>query len=173
MKDVYPTESKITTTNVSTMETTISKLSTLSITGRVSELGQHLQILQTAHPHSDPTTDEITFFQWHVTIQQMHPEKPLTLVRGGCQLAHQNSQDHRCKGHQEKCQPAYKTQTQQHENIGTCNLYSKHHQICHTSQQTNTSMQSWKWLRGHTMISPYFSAWPVPLDTPLHSHHFS
>ena len=108
VQDVYPTESKITTTTkFSTMETTSSKLSTLSITGRISELGQYLYILQTTHLHSNLTTEERTFFQWHVTLQQIHQEKPLTLLRGCPQLAHWNSHDQRCKGHQAKSQPAY------------------------------------------------------------------
>ena len=107
MEDIYPTERKITTTTkFSTMETTSSKLSTLSITGRISKFGQHLYILQTTDPHSDPTTEERTFFQWHVTFQQMCKEKPLTLLKGYPQLAHWNSHDQRCKGHQEKSQPA-------------------------------------------------------------------
>ena len=42
MEDVYTTEGKITaTTKFSTTETTGSKLSTLSITSRISQLGQH------------------------------------------------------------------------------------------------------------------------------------
>ena len=89
MVDVYPTESKITATaKFSTMETTSSKLSTLNITGRISKLGQHLYISQTAHPHSNPTIEERTFSQWYVTFQQMHQEKHLTLLRGCPQLAH-------------------------------------------------------------------------------------
>ena len=108
MEDGYPVESKITTTaKFSTMETTSSKLSTLSIMGRICKLGQHLWILQTAHPHSDATTEERTFLQWHVIFQQMHKENPLTLFRGHPKLDHQNSHDQRCKGHQEKSQPAY------------------------------------------------------------------
>ena len=64
MEDVYPTEGKTTTTTkFSTMETSSSRLSTLSITGRNSELGQHLHILQTVHSHSYPTIEERTFFQ--------------------------------------------------------------------------------------------------------------
>ena len=36
----------------------------------------------------------------------MCQENPLTLLRGHPQLAHQNSYDQRCRGHQEKSQPA-------------------------------------------------------------------
>ena len=46
MKDVYTTESKITTTTkFPTTETTNYKLSTLSITGRVNKFGWYLYIL--------------------------------------------------------------------------------------------------------------------------------
>ena len=87
MQDVYTTESKITeTAKFPTAETTGSKLSTLSITGRISKPGQHLYILQTPHTHSDPTTEERTFFQQHATFQQMWEEKPLTLLRGQLSL---------------------------------------------------------------------------------------
>ena len=55
--------------------------------------GQHLHLVQTFHTHSDATTKERTFFQWHVTSKQMHQEKPLTFLRGHPQLAHQNSHD--------------------------------------------------------------------------------
>ena len=137
MEDVYPTESKITTTaEFSIMEATGSKLSTLSITGRISKLEQHLYILQTAHPHSDPTTEERTFFQWHVTFQEMHQEKPLTVLRGCPQLAYQNSHDQQYKGHQEKSQPVYQNTDPTTGNTGTCHLNTKCNHICHTSQQT-------------------------------------
>ena len=44
--DAYTTESKITTiTKFTTAETTSSKLSTLSITGIINQLGRHLYIL--------------------------------------------------------------------------------------------------------------------------------
>ena len=82
MEDVYTTEGKITTiTKCPTAETTGFKLPTLSITGRISKLGQHLCILYTAHTDSGPTNEETTFFQWHATFQQLHKEKPLTLLR--------------------------------------------------------------------------------------------
>ena len=59
----YITEGKITATaEFSTAETTISKLPTLSITGRIDELGQHLYIIQTTYVHSSTTTEEKTFF---------------------------------------------------------------------------------------------------------------
>ena len=46
MENVYTTESKIaTTTTFPTTEISGSKLSTLSITGRVNKFGQHLYIL--------------------------------------------------------------------------------------------------------------------------------
>ena len=68
MEDVCTTEGKITTTTeFSTKETTSSKLSTLNITSRIGKLQQHLYILQTSHTHSNPTTEERTFLQWHVT----------------------------------------------------------------------------------------------------------
>ena len=56
---------------------------------------------------------------------------------GACpQLAHQNSHNQRCKGHQEKSQPAYQNRDQSTGNIGTCHLNTKHHQVCHAHQQT-------------------------------------
>ena len=83
MEDAYTTEGKITaTTKFSTMETTNSKLPTLSITGRIGELGQYLYIIQTTYTHSDTTTKETAFFQWYVTFKQMHHERPLTFLRG-------------------------------------------------------------------------------------------
>ena len=64
MEDVYTTDGKITTTSkFSTTETTISKLSTFSITSRISKLGQHLYIIQTTHTHRYLTTEERTFLQ--------------------------------------------------------------------------------------------------------------
>ena len=99
VEDVYPTESRTTTmAKFSITETNSSKLSTLSITGRINKHGQHLYILQTTHPHSDPTTEDRTFFQWNVTLQQIHQEMPLTLLKGCPQLAHQYSHNQRCKG---------------------------------------------------------------------------
>ena len=156
VEDVYPTESKIeTTAKFSTMETTSSRLSTLSITDRLSILGQHLYISQITHLHSDPTIEERTFFQWHVTFQQMHQEKPLTLLRGCPQLAHLNSYDQRCKGHQEKSQPAYQNTDPRTGNIDTCHLNTKHHQICHTRQHINTVMETVE--RTHNGITTLFN----------------
>ena len=101
-------EAIITTiTKLSTTETASSKLSTLSITGRISELKQHLHILQTTHTHNNPTVERGTFFQWHVTFQQMHQAKPSTLLRGCPQLTHLNSHHQRCEGYHEEVQPAY------------------------------------------------------------------
>ena len=159
--DVYPTESKITTTTkFSTMENTTSKVSALSITGRISKLGQHLYILQTTHPHSDPITEERTFFQWHTTFQQMHQEKPLTLLRGHPQLVCWDSHNQRCKGHQEKSQPAYWNTDPTRGNIGICHPNNKYHQICHASQH-NTSTQSCYQLTGHIIMSPHSSTSPA------------
>ena len=99
MEDVYTTEGKITTTTeFSTTETNSSKLPTLSITGRIGKLGQHLYIIQTTYTQNNPTPEKRTFYQWYVTIQQMHQEKPLTLLRGCPQMAQKNSNDQRCKG---------------------------------------------------------------------------
>ena len=137
MEDVYLTGSKITpTTKFSTVEATSSKLSTLSITSRISKFGQHLYILQTSHTHSNLPTEERTFLQWHVTFKQMHQEKPLTLPRGCPQLVHWSSKNQRCKGHQEKSQPAYQNSDPTSGHISTCHLHTKHHQICHASKQT-------------------------------------
>ena len=81
MEDVSTTEGKITaTTKVSTTETIGSKLASLSLTGRISQLGQHLYILQISHTYSDPPTEERTVLQWYVTFKKMHQEKPLTLL---------------------------------------------------------------------------------------------
>ena len=82
MENVYTTEGNITaTTKFSTTETTSSRLHTISIASRISKLGQHLHLLQTSYTHSNPTTKERTFFQWHVTSAQMYQEEPLTLLR--------------------------------------------------------------------------------------------
>ena len=100
MEDVYTTEGKITaTTKLSTTETTSSQLPTLSITGRISKLGQHLYILQTSNMHSDSIATKRTLLQWHVTHELAHQEKPLTILRRCPQLAHQNSHCQRCMKH--------------------------------------------------------------------------
>ena len=180
VEDVYTRESKITTTaKFSTVEVTSSKLSTLSITGRISEVGQDLYFLKLAHPHSNPTFEERTFFQWHVTFQQMHQEKPLTLIRECPQLAHQNSHDQRCKGHQEKSQPVHQNTDPTIVNIGTCHLNTKCHQICYTSQQTThqcshgSGWEDTQW-HHHTFQHHNFNIYThkLPADTPsclLHS----
>ena len=70
MENIYTAEGKITaTTKFSTMEITSSKLPTLSIIDRIDECGQHLYIIQTTYTHSNTTTEERTFFQWHVTFR--------------------------------------------------------------------------------------------------------
>ena len=173
MEDVYPTESKITTaTKFSGNETTSSKLSTLSIIGRVSKLGQHLYILQTPHPDSNPTTEDRTFFQCHVTFQQMHKEKPLTFPRGCPQLAHWNSHKQRCKGHQEKSQPANWNTDPTTGNIGPCHLHTKCHQVCSASQQTTYQYShgsSWKdtqW-HHHTLQHHKFNIYHHKLSTEI------
>ena len=118
MEDVYTTEGKITpTTKFSSAEITGPKLPTISITSRVSKLGQHLHLIQTSHTLSNPTTEERTLFQWYVTFKQMHQEKHLTLLRGHPQLADQKSHNQRCKGHQEKSQPAYPNTDQTAETL--------------------------------------------------------
>ena len=98
MEDVYTTEGEITsTTKFSTADTTSSKLPILSITGRIGKHGQHLYIIQTTYTHSDTTTEDRTFFQWHITFRQMHQEKPLTPLRGHSQVTHLDSYNERCK----------------------------------------------------------------------------
>ena len=53
-EDVYAPEGKITPlTRFPTTDTPGSTIFTLSITSRISKLGQHLYILQTFHMHSD------------------------------------------------------------------------------------------------------------------------
>ena len=69
-ENVCTTEGKITaTTKLSATETSSSQLPTLSITGIIGNLGQHLYSMQTTHPHSNSTTAKGTFFQWHVNFQ--------------------------------------------------------------------------------------------------------
>ena len=60
---------------------TSSKLSSLSIRGRISKLGQHLYILQTSHTHSDPTTEYIQCFMVLCEIRGILPV-PLIVVYG-------------------------------------------------------------------------------------------
>ena len=137
MEDAYTTEGKITAaTNFSTMEANSSKLAILNITGRIGKLGQHLYIIKTGYTRSDTTTEEKTFLQYHVTFRQMHQEKPLTLLRGCSQLAHQDSHNQRCKRYQDKSQPAHQNTNPPTGNIGTHHLDIECHQICHASQQT-------------------------------------
>ena len=100
MEDVHAPEGKITTpTRFPTTETLGSTIFTLSITGRISKLGQHLYILQTSHMHSDSITTKRNLFQWHVTFEPAHQEKPLTILRRCPQLAHQNSHHQGCMKH--------------------------------------------------------------------------
>ena len=177
MEDVYTKEDKITTTTkFYTMVTTGSKLSILSITTRTSQLGQHPYILQTYDIHSDPTTKDRTFFQWHVTFQQIHHEKPLILHRE--RLAHQDSQDQRHKEHQEKSQPAYWNTDPSTENIGTCHLHTRCHQVCHASQQIThqcsqrSGWQDTQWCH-HIFQNHQFNIYPHKLSahTPSHLLH--
>ena len=64
MENVCTTEGKITaTTKLSTTETTCSQLPTLSITGRIGKLGQHLYIIQATYTHSNSTTQKRTNIQ--------------------------------------------------------------------------------------------------------------
>ena len=64
MENIFITEGKITATiKFSTPETTSSQLPAISITSRISKLGQHLYILQTTYPHSNSTTKKETFIQ--------------------------------------------------------------------------------------------------------------
>ena len=166
MEDVYPTENKITTvTKSSTTETTSSKLSTFSITGRISRRGQHLYTFQATHSHSHPTTEERIFFQWHVTIQQMHEEKHLTLLRGCLQLAYWNSHHQRCKGHQEKVNQLIETQTQQQETfvhvISILNITRYSMQV--NRQHINTVMEAVE--RTHNNITTLFN-----ISSSIYSH---
>ena len=124
------------TTKFSSMETTSSKLPTVSTTSRIRKLGQHLHIAQASNTHSNPATEEITFIQWHVISRKMHQENPLTFPGRCIQLAHWNSHYQRCKEHQEKSRPAYLNTDTTTGNVSTCHLNSKHHQICHGSQKT-------------------------------------
>ena len=70
MEDVYITESKITTTTkFPTMETTGSKLSTLSIKAEPTNLDSIYTSYKPLVPDCNPTTAERTLFQWHVTFK--------------------------------------------------------------------------------------------------------
>ena len=108
MKHVFTTEGKIkATVKFSTPETTSSQLPAISITSRISEFVQHLYIFQTTHPHSNSATEKGTFIQWYVNFKWVHQEKPLTLLRGHPQLAHQNSNDQKHQQFQEEGQPTH------------------------------------------------------------------
>ena len=134
MEDVYTTEGKITpTTKFSTTETTGSKLSMLSITSRISQLGQHLYILQTSHPHSDPTTEERSFLQWHVDFKECTKRSLLPFLADTLSWLTTTAMTKEVRDIKKKVNQLIETQTQQQE---TCHLNIKCHQICHVSQQT-------------------------------------
>ena len=102
MENVFTTEAKITVTvKFSTPETTRSQLPAVRITSRISELEQHLYILQTTYPLRNSTNEKGTFIQWYVNFKWTHQEKPLTLLRVHPQVAYGNSNDQRCQGYQE------------------------------------------------------------------------
>ena len=85
----------------------------------------------------------------------MHQEKPFTLLRGCPQLTHQNNHNQRCKGHQEKSQ-----QTHQQETLHISPQYSMSPDMpCKST--VNTSMQSCKQLKGHTVTSLHSSTSPA------------
>ena len=74
MDNVATTEGRITATiKFSTLETTSTQLRTISLTIGISELGQHLYIMQATYPHSNSTTEKGTlkgtFVQWHVNFE--------------------------------------------------------------------------------------------------------
>ena len=66
----------------------------------------------------------------------MHQEKPPTLLRRCTQLAHWNSNNYGCQKHQEQSQPTNCDTAPTTRNISTQYLQSKHHQICHSGEQT-------------------------------------
>ena len=108
MEIVFTTEGTIgATVKFSTPETTSSQLPAISITSGICELGQHLYILQATYPNSNSTTQKGTFIQQYVNFKWMHQEKPITLLRGCPQLAHQSSNDQRHQGYQEESQPIH------------------------------------------------------------------
>ena len=81
MEDVYTTEGKITaTTKFSTMETTSSKLPTLSITGRIGKLGQHLYIIQTTYTYSNTITKERNFLNGMSPLSKCTKRSPLSFL---------------------------------------------------------------------------------------------
>ena len=75
---------------------TSSTIFTISITSRISKLGQPLYILQTSYMHSVSMATKITLLQWHVILKPVHQEKPLTILRGHSQLPHRNSHNQGC-----------------------------------------------------------------------------
>ena len=82
MEDVHATEGKITIpTRFPTSETPGPTIFTLSITGRINKCVQHLYILQTSHTHSNSITTKRTLLQWDVTLEPVHQEKPLNILR--------------------------------------------------------------------------------------------
>ena len=108
MDNVCTTEGKITATiKISTPQTTSTQLPTVSLTSRISDLGQHSYVIQATYPHNSLTTEKGTFIQWHVNFKYMHQENYLTLLRGHPQLAHWNSNAQRLKEHQEGGEPTH------------------------------------------------------------------
>ena len=70
MEHVLTTEGKITATiKFSTLETTNTQLPTISLTNGISELGEHLYLIQVIYHHSNSTTEKGTFIQWHANFK--------------------------------------------------------------------------------------------------------
>ena len=105
VEDVHASEGKITTpTRFLTTETPGFTILTLSNTGRISKLRQHLYILKhlictvTITTIHTVTTKRI-LLQWQVTLEPVYQEKSLTILRIYHQLAHQNTHHQGCKKH--------------------------------------------------------------------------
>ena len=84
---------------------------------------QHLFIVQTTHPHSNSTTAN---FNGMSSVNKCIKRSPLTFLSSHPQLAYQNSNEQRCKGHQEECQPTHWNTNSSTGYFRTCHLNIKH-----------------------------------------------
>ena len=136
MENDFTTEGKITATlKFSTPETTSSQLPTISITSRISELGHHLYILQAIILTATQLLKREPSFNGMSTLNRCTQRSLLPFLGDAQSWLTRAAMTKDIKDIKRRVTNVLK-HTLNYQILSTCHFHTKHHHICHTSQQT-------------------------------------
>ena len=160
LEDVSAPEGEITTiTRFPTVETTGCTIFTLSITGRISKLGQHLHILQNTHTHSDSITTKRTSFNDISPLNKYAKRSLLPFLGDTLSWLTRTATPKDVEDIKKRVNQFIETQNQHQKTLVHIISILLPDMPCKLTD--NTLTPSWQQLTGHTTKLPHSSTSPV------------